>query len=395
MRNKPHIAFFNFPHPPEVNPTLSLVDTLLRRGFRVTYVTSSRFEAAIAALGAVVLRCPQFRLRTLNPPRQEEDSCSDLLALSVRTLANVNAYYERDRPDLILYDHVCYAGQILASKWRVPAIETNADLAFELAAPDTMSEAIRKSRNRRLAGTKVINEFLTTQGLTADGTPSECGKLTIYWYPEEYQLRGVGLGHAAYAGRCGAERPYTGIWQATSNDGRPVLLVSMSTAYVQGPDYFKMCIQALAGLDWHVVLAIGDNNQAESFSPLPQHFEIVQHVPQLKILPHASLLVFMGGPTSTWEAMYHGIPVVMITHGHGDPEAYAEHATDLGIGIHLKKSDTTADNLRHAVKQIQRDCAIHDRVRRMQHIVRHSWGAEETANCVEEFLEKARSAIHL
>ena len=60
MTNR-HIAFFSVPYPPHVNPTLAIVSVLVRRGYRVTYVTSDTFAARVAALGAFeVVSCPIF-----------------------------------------------------------------------------------------------------------------------------------------------------------------------------------------------------------------------------------------------------------------------------------------------------------------------------------------------
>jgi len=386
LKSRLHIAFFNLPHAPEVHASCSLVQTLVRRGFRVTYVTSDRFSGEVAELGAEVIRCPLYKPTSTDTALLGKE-CYEEISLSAHTLLHVTPFYQTNKPDLIIYDHVSYAGLILSMKWDIPAIETDADLAFERANPNLLSESVRKSREARIAGNAVVNKFLESYGVDPIDSALQGQSPTLYWYPKIYQLQGDSLGYTCvYAGRCAAERPYRGTWQRTSAGDRPIVLVSTSTAYVQGPEYFNMCIQALLGLPWHVVLAIGSNNDPESLRPLPTNVEIVQNVPQLKILPYVSVLICLGGPITTWEAMYHGIPLIMITPGHSDPEAYADHAVELGIGIHLRKPDATVENIKRALERVQSSVAIRNQVKRMQYAVRRSWGAEESANFVEEYL---------
>jgi MGT family glycosyltransferase len=147
-----------------------------------------------------------------------------------------------------------------------------------------------------------------------------------------------------------------------------------------------MCIEALSGLRWHVVLAIGDNNDPASFRPLPPHFEVIQHIPQIQVLPYTDLLICLGGMATSVEAMYHGIPLLMMTHGHAEPELYADNMVRLGLGKHLKRAETNTENVRNSVLQLSTDGALLHRVKDMQHVVQRDPGGEETVNRMEEYL---------
>jgi MGT family glycosyltransferase len=358
----------------------------------VTYVTSDRFSAEIAELGAEVIRCPWFgNVLDTSLARKE---CYEIVPLSARTLLDVTPFYNANRPDLIIRDHVSYAGHILSMKWNIPAIETDADLAFERADPTLLSDSVRRSREERLAANAAVIKLIKSHGVDPIESAARSQSPTLYWYPKIYQLQGDSLEYGCvYAGRCAAERPYSGTWQPATVNDRPMVLVSASTAYVQGPEYFNMCTQALLGLPFNVVLAIGNNNDPELFKSLPPNFALLHNVPQLRILPYVSVMICLGGPISTWEAMYHGIPLIMMTHGYSDPEAYADHAVELGIGVHLRKHDATVENVKNAVEQVQSSVEIRNQVKRMQYAVRRSWGAEETANFVEEYLSFNRHHI--
>jgi len=148
-----------------------------------------------------------------------------------------------------------------------------------------------------------------------------------------------------------------------------------------------MCIDALSSLDLHVVLAIGDHNDAACLGTLPPHFEVLQGIPQMQVMPHAALLIFHGGMVTAAEALYHGVPLLLITHGNVECEAYAEHMAQLGVGIHLRKAETNVDSIRKSAVQIVRGTEIRSMVKEMSRIVRREAGGEDTANRIEEYIE--------
>jgi len=156
--------------------------------------------------------------------------------------------------------------------------------------------------------------------------------------------------------------------------------------YVRGIEYFKMCVDALRELSLHVILSIGDGGDPAWYDTLPPHFEVVQHIPHVQILPYVDLFVFLSGTISTAEALYHGVPMLVTSHGVKELEWQGDNIDSLGIGIHLKKADTSAAAIRHFANKLLCDSALHNRVRQFQKIVRRDPGAEEVANRIEEHM---------
>jgi MGT family glycosyltransferase len=383
----PHVAFFSFPHASDVNPTLSLVATLVRRGYRVTYVTSTRFASRVAAIGAEFVLCPPF-------PSGHSGShtilsgtlTQELIDLAVQTISDVKTFYERNVPDLIIYDFICLAGRILADRWKIPAVQTRPAFGFDrrhlreqVKAPEYYQAILDEGRK--------VDSFFRRHQIDGD-FPFHKEALNIYFYPRVFQLPGASFDDSCfYAARCAGEQPYERKWKPQYSTELPTVLVSTSTYYIQGPDYFNMCINALEGLQRHVVLAIGDNNDPTSFAPLPPHFEIIHRMPQIQVLPYADLLICLGGMTTTMEAMYYGVPLLMMTHGFPEPELYAENVARLGLGRHLTKTESTVENIRKLVLGISDDAALFERVQHMQHMVQSAPGGEGTANRIGEYLD--------
>lgn len=384
---KGHVSFVSFPHPPHIGPTLPIVEVLVRRGYRVSYMTSDRFASRIEPLGAEVVLCPRFSIWDGGPTAQEH--AHPCARFAVRTLPSLGSFYEANRPDLIIYDFAALAGRILAKRLGVPAIQISPVFALN---PEHLLQQIAPEHAALL-------EHILFQGQEVDRFLAEYGiterrafvfhreKLNIYFFPKELQLKGtLSEADCFYAGRCAGEQPYYGDWQKTSSDDRPICLVSTSTTYIRGPKFFKMCIEALRDLGWHVILSIGDTTDAASLLPLPPHFEIVQNTAHVKILPHTSLFICLGGLISQAEAMYHGVPLLVLSCGIPDLEWHAENTVEKGIGLHLKWAETSSDNLRDRALRIMRSKPILDRVAQVQRLTRLAPGGEETANRIEEMM---------
>ena len=84
MKNA-RIAFVCYPHAAHVNPMLSIVSALARRGHHVTYVTSERFSPRVEAAGGQVLKC----LPVINDENVVERICR----IALQTLEDATSFY--------------------------------------------------------------------------------------------------------------------------------------------------------------------------------------------------------------------------------------------------------------------------------------------------------------
>jgi MGT family glycosyltransferase len=382
------IAYFSLPHRSYVNPTLPIVSVLVRRGFKLTYVTADRFSGEVSALGASIALCPRFDLAGIF---KEWDEVADpfehpFCRMATNILARFGQLFSDNRPDLIIYDAVSFAGRILATKWNIPAVCMGPDFALDRDA-FTLQVPNPAFRQHCLDSSARADRFLQRHGVDSSGFIFHREGLNVYLLPKMLQLKGDVFGpEMFYAGRCIAERRTFGEWKAPDN-GRPLVLVTTSTSFLEGPEHFKMCIEALSDLQWNVILSVGDGVDSALLDPLPPNVSVVQHVSHLKILPHASLLVCQGGSATVSEAAYNGVPMVVTTRGSLELEWMGENIVNLGIGIHLKNAEMTAEAIRGAALAVSHDVAMHQRVEEMRRVVCREPGAEEVVNRIEEYLE--------
>lgn len=373
-----HAAFFINPEYADTVPTLSVLAALLRRGYRVSYVTTNRFERAVSELGAEFVRCPALsRGPLIESPWQ---------AVTAETLSVVSAFFEANRPDIVIHDTVTLAGHIFANRWKVPAVQVSPDFKMDKRKPSSQAPEFYRDVSDLAA---VLDSVLAQYGIRAGTFLFSREELNIYFYSRLFQLdddnREAGC---FYAGRCAPERPYFDKYMPRGDtDNRPVILVSTSTLFGAEPEYFRMCVDALSGTTWNVIFQVNESHDLSHLGKLPENFEVARGRAQTSILPYVDLLICAGGMMTAMEAMYFGVPMLFMTHGHVELEAYAENSVRLGLGVHLRKSETSAPAIRECVHKMSQDDRLLDAVKRMRRVIRAEPGAEEVANRIDEYIE--------
>lgn len=389
-----HIAVVNVPGPVHVHPTLSVVQTLIRRGYRVTYVTSGRFSRELSDLGAEIIQCPRFEYPYTQPDAGtcaavDEQYSSTLTTLADRTLPLISSFYKKqNRPDLILCDTYAYAGRTLAEAIGVPRLRMTCHLAHD---HDNLKHPIvpRELRRLWLEVSEEADNFFNAHGVPNRGFVLDREEPTIHFYLKDFQLSHRDRTDHLYAARCAAERPNQRPWKGQQTSGRSTVLISASTTYVQGVEYYRTCMDALSDLPLNIILSVGSMNDIASLGSLPANCEIAQGVPQLSLMPHVDLMICTGGLTTTMEAIYHGIPMIMLTHDHPEVEMYAQNVEEHGLGVHLRKAYTTARSIRRSVLAMQSDTMLASRMAEAKLAVRKGLGGEDVVNWIEDYTDGA------
>lgn len=174
--------------------------------------------------------------------------------------------------------------------------------------------------------------------------------------------------------------------QLVKDDGRPVMLISLGTAFNAWSEFYSMCIDAFRDTKWQVIMSVGAAIDPESFEDIPDNFSIRQSVPQLEILKKAKLFITHGGMNSTMEALNEGVPLVVIPQ-MPEQEMTARRVEELGLGRHLQPEATTVQRLQEAVSQVDDNTELLNRVKDMQENIKEAGGAEKAADEIEAFFK--------
>ncbi|SHF37347.1 macrolide family glycosyltransferase [Streptoalloteichus hindustanus] len=382
-----HVLVSTAPAHGHVNPMLGIVTELAARGHRVSYTTTEEFVPRVEAAGATAVTYDS--VLPSGPHAEWPEDLQEGQLLFLRETENVlpqfEAAFRDDRPDVVLSEDPTGAGRLLAEKWGVPAIHMWEYLAMnehwtmqdEMDSYDAENPATVEYFTR-------LTALLSSLDIAA--SPEEhFGKVLrggIALYPRSFQYRGETFGDEfAFVGPCLGDRDFQGGWQAPG-DGRPVVLVSLGSAYNQRPEFYRTCFQAFGDLPWHVVLSIGQRLDPAALGPAPANVEVHAHVPQLAVLAEASLFVTHAGMGGTIEALYHGVPMVAIPQML-EQEFNARRVEELGLGRMLRPEDVTVESLRTAALTVAASGPVRERVLAMRDETRRAGGAAAAADVVE------------
>jgi calicheamicin 4-deoxy-4-thio-alpha-D-digitoxosyltransferase len=398
-----HVAVFTIPTYGHVTPTLAVVAELVRRGHRVSYFTTAEFADSVAATGATVCAYPSTWAGSTSPTERvsTDDAAWGALGFLREGLAPVEVAERRlseDRPDVILYDMIAYAtARMLGRRWNVPTVQMYPTFASSdrFALTDELAKHAGGLDLGHPAMLEMKDVMLAALAAHGDGAVSPTDLYLgnrdvarLVFLPRSFQLAARTFDRRyTFVGPCLGERAWSGEWSPPA-DGRPVLLVSLGTAFNHQPAFFRTCLDAFADSPWHVVMAIGRQIEPAELGPVPANAEVHQWMPQLAVLRHAAVFVTHAGMGSTMESLHFGVPLVAVPQ-MAEQDAVARRIVELGLGRMIPPDDVTAEGLREAVDAVAADAGTARRVADLRAEIDGSGGPVRAAEVVER---AARSA---
>ena len=396
-----HIAVVSLGAFGHVNPTLSFVTELVKRGVRVTYFTTEDFRKIVEPTGAKFV--PVHSWMASNAPqneKKEEGGKEESVAAVVPFLFlneagayidDVLAVLREDKPDAILHDFAGIAGTMAADVLGVP----NIVLFTSYPSNDTYSVAesfsgIPDDHPMRIAANEIAEGYVKKYGcrkMTVKEIFDGQGDLNLVMmqkrlvpnnesFDDSFVFTGVQIG----------KRTAFGSWTAPDN-GKPLLYSSLGTAFNNWPEYYPILFDAVRDLDINVFAALGAIDP-ESLHDVPANVELGKMVPQLDILSQASVFITHAGMGGTGEAIYYGVPMIAIPQM--DEQAItARQIEKTGLGVaFLDKSAITSESLKAAIEKLLSDPSYRNTAKEFSDDMKALGGAQASADAIIKFLEK-------
>ncbi|MFI9161285.1 macrolide family glycosyltransferase [Kitasatospora aureofaciens] len=388
MPGPAHIAMVNIPAHGHVNPSLEVIRELVSRGHRVSYVNDPSFAEQIEATGARFVP-HETGLSVLKGAVEPGTNVHSMIFDEAQAmLPLMREAFEDDRPDLVLYDFMAYAGRVLADSWGVPSMLISPS---RVATADPEVEPFRTVM-KALEAENVPERF--TQWLADNGVPPR-DIFTYMLRPDRGialipQALQTGLAEIdpevfSFAGPCLDNRGREGSW-ARPQDAQKVLLVSLGSTFTHQPAFYRACLEAFGGLPgWHVVLQIGRSTDPAELGPIPANVEVHPWVPQFAVLQQADAFVTHAGMGGCSEGLYCGLPMVAVPQA-ADQFENADRLVELGVARRLDTDLATADALRSAVLELTEDPKVADRLAELSAEVRAGASVARAADLVEAAL---------
>ncbi len=383
------IVFFCIPAHGHTNPTLEVVRELANRGHEVVYYSYAPFREKIEAAGGKFRPCDAFDAELRLTPEEAVRLGSDL-ALSTRVLVDttlslddmVCREMERQRPDCIVADSMAVWGKAVAWKLGIPFVSSTTTFAFNQHSAKLMKQSLGQLFSMLLSMPRISREIkrLQRKGYPVksvlDLIQNDDQTHTIVYTSPQFQPCSETFSEK-YAFVGPSIRPARDQVEKTA---KTLVYMSMGTVNNALMPLYRNCIEAVKGTDWQVILSVGDRVDRAAFGVLPWNVQVFPSVDQIAVLEKADVFLTHCGMNSVSEALYHGVPLVMLPKT-SEQGAVALRTEQLGAGIRLEK--TAPDAIRAALEQVLADCRYRENAKSIAEGFRHCSGPKGAADKIE------------
>lgn len=402
-----HIAVVALGAFGHVNPTLSFVTELIKRGNRVTYFTTENFRSIVEPLGVkfVPMKSWMADHDNHNKPaddqkqEKEEKNEGDNVAATVPFLFlneagafidDILAVLKEDKPDAIVHDFAGIAGTIAADALKVP----NIMLYTSYPANEYYSVAegfshVPVDHPLRMAAAEIAKGFAEKyhcRVMTFEEIFDGQGDFNIVMMQKKLVPHNETFGeNFVFTGVQIGKRTAFGGWTAPDN-GKPLLYSSLGTAFNNWPEYYPILFDAVWDLDINVFAALGSIDPS-SLKDIPANVECAQMVPQLDILSQSSVFITHAGMGGTGEAIYYGVPMIAIPQME-EQAITARQIEGKGLGLaFLDKAKITSEALKAAIQELLNNPSYKNTAEEFSADMKSLGGSAASAEALINYLE--------
>ncbi len=152
-------------------------------------------------------------------------------------------------------------------------------------------------------------------------------------------------------------------------------------------DQHRLVEAAVASLgescDLDVVLAVGRDIEHWERRQLPDNVHLFGRVPQLAVLAEADAMIGAGGPATVHEALWHGVPQVLVSGRGVAQEGLVARTVAAGLGRRIHPRRVSADRIRTEVDRVLADDEMRARVQELGARIRARHGTARTLDALE------------
>jgi len=366
-------------------PTYALARRLIARGHAVTILGQSAQAEAAHDLGArfVPLGIPDW-----TPGKSLEDESDAFFALLFGPAVGeaVLDHLARDAPDVLVVDCMLTSALAAAERTALPSAAL-VHVLYEQFVAGTMGR-------RWAAQLPVINETRRGFGLPPAASPLallEPMRVVLVACPHAFDDGAMPVlpQNVHYVGAM-LDDPPTALpaapWPLA--DGRPRVLVALSTTFQHQEAVLRRIAAALALLPLEALITVGPAVDVDAIAPA-QNVTVVRYLAHRAVLPDCALVITHAGLGTVMTALAHGVPLLCLPMGREQHENAARVAAcDAGLVLALEAS---VGAISHAIRTILVTPAYRTAARHMAATIALQDGREVAGDALESLLPATAS----
>ncbi|UQZ80973.1 Oleandomycin glycosyltransferase [Paenibacillus konkukensis] len=353
-----------------INPTLGVVQELIRRGEQVVYFTADQYRDRVESTGAEVITFDsgKFVEAFLAGGRNPWARAGGLLRTADIIIPSVLDQIKGKHFDYIIHDSMFGCGRLLAQILDLPAINSYTSFALQQNSFDMMhdhllrqfpadvNEQAQQEFQRLVSQVEAKYDVRVGSAYEVSCNPAP---LSLVYTSKSFQPDGESFDETfKFVGPSVVPRSHSH-FDFSHVDTDRLVYISFGTVINQAAEFYKLCFAAFAETKYTVIVSVGRQTQIAELGDIPDNFIVRNYVPQLEVLQRAKLFITHGGMNSASEGLYYGVPLIVLPQGADQPMV-ARRVAEIGAGIHLKQEGLTARDLREAAEHVFEDASIRE-----------------------------------
>jgi UDP:flavonoid glycosyltransferase YjiC (YdhE family) len=334
------------PEPGHILPSLPIARKLAAFGYGIVFVTSPEFMERLRAQG--------FSTEPYDRNYQVESTPS--------------AFYWTDAPGHLLWERSIpknqerleRRGKVLEDRLRELGLKYDAR-AYILDRLFCTAYHVRCESVGRVAPVVLLWTSLPSW---IESVP-DCDVLNVVLCPEEFEIPGFRRRHEKVV----FVEPSIDVHRQEvpwrwADDGTPLVLCAFGTQTQRHSNFHKI-VAAVRGAaerlrSMRFVLAVGVGANGTSGSDAPPNIIEEPFIPQLQLMERATLFVTHGGLGGLKEALFKGVPSLVIPLGYDQPYN-AARLLHLGLGDAMLNQEISAETLTERIESLTADSSMRER----------------------------------
>ncbi len=384
------IVFFCIPAHGHTNPTLGVVDELVKRGHEVVYYSYNQFREKIEGLGAKFVACDDYdteqKLTPEDATRVGKDMAFSTQLLVDTTLAlddMVCEHMQKLKPDCIVADSMAVWGKAVALKLGIPFVSSTTTFAFNQYSARIMKKGIGEMFGMLFSMPKINKNIKRLQDkgypvksiLDIIQNDNETNTI-VYTSPQFQPCSETFSDKYSFVGP--SVRPVTEDIVKTKDK---LIYISLGTVINNSLSFYKKCISAFADTNYQVIMSVGNLIDMKDLGDIPDNFTVKSFVDQIAVLNKADVFLSHCGMNSVNESLYYQVPLVMYPQT-SEQAGVATRVEQLEAGIRIKK--ISAESIREAVEKVMNTSTYRENAIAISNGFKSCSGAKGAADKIEK-----------